>query len=72
MSVKVKASPISRTASLLIIALGIFTLVAGLTTGIVANTVAGGAFVALGVFLYKMLYRFNRKVEREVETGLSG
>lgn len=67
MSVKVKASPISRTASLLIIMLGIFTLVAGLSTGIVANMIAGGAFIALGLFMYKLLYRFSRKVEREIE-----
>ncbi|MBI3859652.1 MAG: hypothetical protein HY296_05360 [Thaumarchaeota archaeon] len=67
MSATVKASPISRTAAILIIALGVLTLVAGLATGTLADTVAGVAFVLLGLFLYKMLYRFGRKIARELD-----
>ncbi len=62
----VRASRVSRLAALLIIALGVFTLVAGLTTGLLEDAVAGVAFVVLGVFLYRLLYRFTRKVEREI------
>jgi membrane protein implicated in regulation of membrane protease activity len=62
----VKVSRISRTAALLIIAIGLFTLVVGLASAYLEDTVAGIAFVALGVFLYGLLFRFTRKVEREI------
>lgn len=62
----VRASPISKTAALLIIAVGIFTLVSGLVTGALASEVAGAAFVILGVVLYRLLFRFARKLEREI------
>ena len=55
----VRVSPISRSAALLIIAVGVFTLIAGLTTGILADTIAGVAFTVLGIALYRLLYRFN-------------
>lgn len=68
----VKVSKVSRTAAILIIAIGIFTLVVGLATAVVADAVAGVAFVVLGVFLYGLLFRFTRKVEREIQTEESG
>jgi len=63
--VSVKVSPVSRTAAILIIVIGIITLLAGLSTGILANTVAGVAFVVLGVFLYALLYRLTGSLRRE-------
>lgn len=60
----VKVSPISRFASLLIIAIGIFTLLVGWATGILEDSVAGIAFIILGVVLYRLLYVLGRKVER--------
>ena len=66
MSVKVRVSPISRTAAILIIAIGLFVLTAGLATGELASDIAGGAFVVLGVALYLLLYKFTRKLEREI------
>jgi membrane protein implicated in regulation of membrane protease activity len=56
----VRVSPISRAAAILIVALGVFTLVA-------VNTIAGIAFIALGVILYALLYRFTARVERELQ-----
>jgi hypothetical protein len=58
----VKVSPVSRFVSLLIIAIGIFTLLGGLATGILADSIAGIAFIVLGIVLYRLLYRFDRKV----------
>jgi membrane protein implicated in regulation of membrane protease activity len=63
----VKVSPVSKTAALLILALGVLMLVAGLSTGIVINTVAGVAITALGVALYVVLKKFTAKVQREIE-----
>lgn len=65
MTARVRVSPISRTAAILIIAIGVFVLTGGLVTDTLASDVAGGAFVALGVLLYVILYRFTRKLERE-------
>lgn len=56
----VRVSPISRGSALLIIALGLFTF-------FYVNAFAGVAFVALGLALYWLLYRFARRVRREVE-----
>ena len=58
----VKVSPISRFASLLIILIGIFTLLAGWATGILEDSIAGIAFIILGVVLYRLLYVLGRKV----------
>ena len=60
----VKVSPISRFASLLIIVIGIFTLAAGQATGILEDSIAGVAFVILGVVLHRLLYVLGRRVER--------
>jgi len=64
--VSVRVSPISKTASILIIAVGIFTLIAGLTTGIIESTVAGVAITILGLVLYRLLYTFTRKLQKEM------
>jgi membrane protein implicated in regulation of membrane protease activity len=66
MSVKVRVSPISRTAAILIIAIGVFVLTGGIVTGTLASDIAGGAFLVLGVFLYLLLYKFTRRLEREI------
>jgi len=64
--VSVRASPISKTAALLIIALGVFTLFAGLVAGVVVNEIAGVAIIVLGLVLYRLLFRFARKLERQI------
>lgn len=56
----VRVSPISRTAAILIIVVGIITL-------IFVNPVAGVAFVALGVALYVLLYKFRSKLEADLK-----
>ena len=63
----VRASPISKTAALLIIALGVFTLFAGVVGGVVVNDIAGVAIIVLGLFLYRLLFRFARKLERQIK-----
>jgi len=55
----VRVSPISRGASLLIIAIGVLTF-------FLVDPVAGVVFIVLGVALYWLLYRFARRVEKEV------
>ncbi|MDA4125515.1 MAG: hypothetical protein OK438_08760 [Thaumarchaeota archaeon] len=67
-----KVSRVSRTAALLIIVVGIFTLVVGLASAFLEDTVAGIAFLALGVFLYLFLYGFTSKVEREIDDAERG
>lgn len=61
----VRVSPISRTAAILIIAVGAFILLTGLIAGVVANEVAGAAFILLGAALYGLLLRFTRKLRGE-------
>jgi hypothetical protein len=56
----VRVSPISRAAAILIILLGIITYWA-------VNSIAGIAFIALGAFLYLLLYRFRAKLAQELE-----
>lgn len=67
----VRASPISRTAAILIIVIGAFVLLTGLVAGAPANDVAGVAFIVLGLALYGLLQRFTRKL-REGVRGKSG
>lgn len=62
----VKASPISKTASVLIIVIGIFVLLTGLVAGVLGNVVAGVSFIVLGVILYLLLIRFTKKLRREI------
>lgn len=45
---------------MLIIVLGVFTF-------LVVNAIAGFAFMALGVILYLLLYRFNARLTRELK-----
>lgn len=66
MSAKVRVSPISRTAAILIVAIGVFVLTAGLVTGALASDIAGGAFIVLGLALYYILIRFTKKLEEEI------
>ncbi len=66
MGLQVRISPISRTAAILIIAIGAFVLLAGLSTGELAYDVAGIAFLVLGLILYRLLYRFTRKLQKEI------
>ena len=63
----VRVSPVSRFAAILIMALGVFTLIAGVVADVAANVVAGVAFTILGVALYLLLYRFSRRVRGELE-----
>ena len=62
----VRVSPVSKTAAILIIAIGVFVLIGGFVTGELASYVAGSAFVVLGVVLYLLLIWFTRKLEREI------
>jgi len=62
----VRASPISRTAAILIMAVGVFTLFTGLVADILANDIAGVAIIALGFFLYRLLYKFTKRIEDEI------
>ena len=55
----VRVSPISKSAALLIIVVGILTYE-------FVDDVAGIVFIALGIVLYFLLYRFTRKVGNEV------
>jgi membrane protein implicated in regulation of membrane protease activity len=56
----VRVSPISRGAAFLIIVIGLFTIA-------YINDIAGIVFVVLGIALYWLLYRFARRVRREIE-----
>ncbi len=55
----VRVSPVSRGAAVLIVLVGIFTF-------LFVNDIAGLAFLALGVALYWLLYRFSRRIDREL------
>jgi membrane protein implicated in regulation of membrane protease activity len=61
----VRVSPISRSAALLIVVIGILTFY-------FVDEVAGIIFIALGVILYWLLYRFTRRVVKEVEGAKTG
>ena len=58
----VRASPGSRMAAILIVAVGVFVLFTGVVAGVPANVVAGVAFIVLGLALYGLLMRFTRKL----------
>ena len=62
----VRVSPISRTAAILIIVVGVFVLFTGLVAGDLVSEVAGVSFVAQGIALYGQLFRFTRKLKAEV------
>jgi Na+/pantothenate symporter len=63
----IRVSPISRTAAIVIIALGLFTLAGGVLAGALADEIAGVVFIILGVALYRLLYVITGKVLGEVE-----
>lgn len=63
----VRVSPISKTAAILIIAIGVFVLFTGLVSDVPASDVAGSAFIVLGVFLYALLFRVTRKLQGDLE-----
>lgn len=65
----VRVSPVSRTAAILIIFLGLFLLVGGLASTEDDSIVAGLAVTVLGVVLYALLFRFARKVKEELDEG---
>jgi hypothetical protein len=65
----VRVSPVSKTAAIIIIALGLFLLVGGLAAQDEYDAIAGFAITVLGLFLYRLLFRFTRKVRRELEEG---
>ena len=58
-------SPISKTAEALIVVVGLFVLLAGVVTGVLAEMVAGVAFVVLGVALWGLLLRFTRRLNAQ-------
>jgi hypothetical protein len=62
----VRASPISKTAAILIVAIGLFVLLGGFVTGDLTSYIAGTAFVVLGVTLYLVLMWFTNKLRREI------
>lgn len=62
----VKASPISKTAAMLIIVVGVFVLLTGIIAEALVNDVFGVAFIILGLGLYGLLLRFTRKLQTEV------
>ncbi|HXY56176.1 MAG TPA: hypothetical protein VEH01_01050 [Nitrososphaerales archaeon] len=66
MSAKVRVSPISRMAAILIIGVGAFVLFAAIITGELASYITGIAFIVLGVALYLILIRFTRKLARDI------
>ena len=68
----VRVSPISRTAAILIMAVGAFVLIVGLSTGEVGYDVSGVVFLALGVVLYLVLIRFTRNLGRQIEEAQKG
>jgi membrane protein implicated in regulation of membrane protease activity len=68
----VRVSPISRTAAILIVAVGAFVLFAGIVAGVPASDVAGVAFIVLGVILYWLLYRFTRNLQRKISEVQQG
>ena len=61
----VRASPISKTAAALIVVVGLFVLLAGVVTGVLAEMGAGVAFVVLGVALWGLLLRFTRRLNAQ-------
>jgi membrane protein implicated in regulation of membrane protease activity len=62
----VRASPISKTAAILITIVGLFVLLTGLIARVVTNEVEGAVFIILGLVLYGVLRRFTKKLRREL------
>jgi uncharacterized membrane protein YiaA len=67
----VRASPISKTAAILIMVVGVFVLFIGVAAGALANEVEGIVFIALGVALYGLLLKFTKRVRTDVRGSVS-
>jgi uncharacterized membrane protein YiaA len=67
----VRASPISKTAAILIMVVGVFVLFIGVVAGALANEVEGIVFIALGVALYGLLLKFTKRVRTGVRGSVS-
>jgi len=67
----IRVSPISKTAAILIIALGLFLVAGGVAAQEDDSLVAGIGVTVLGIFLYGFLYRFTRKLKGELEGATS-
>jgi membrane protein implicated in regulation of membrane protease activity len=67
--VSVRVSPISKAAAILLVILGVFTLIAGLSTGVLESTIIGFAITLLGLVLYRLLHRFSKRLDEEIRTG---
>jgi drug/metabolite transporter (DMT)-like permease len=65
----IRVSPISKWAAIIIVFLGLFLLVGGVASAEDDSIVAGVAVTVLGVVLYSLLFRFARKVQRELDEG---
>jgi membrane protein implicated in regulation of membrane protease activity len=65
----IRVSPISKTAAILIVAIGAFVLFTGLVAEVFASDVAGIAFIALGAFLYWLLYRLTGDFEKKIKAA---
>jgi len=65
----VRVSPISKTAAIIITALGLFLLLGGVAAQDEDDAIAGFAITVLGLVLYRLLFRFTKKVTRELEEG---
>jgi hypothetical protein len=65
----VRVSPVSKTAAIIITVLGLFLLFGGLAAQDELDAIAGFAITVLGLALYRLLFRFTRKVTRELEEG---
>lgn len=65
----IRVSPISKTAAILIVAIGVFVLFTGLVADVAASDVAGVAFIVLGGFLYWFLYRFAKDFDRKARAA---
>ena len=66
----VRVSPISKTAAIIITALGLFLLLGGIAAQNEYDAIAGFAITVLGLVLYRLLFVFTRKVTRELEEGV--
>jgi hypothetical protein len=59
----VNVSPVSKTASLLIVAIGFFMLAVGWSSGSLEDSVAGTAFIVLGLLMYRLLFVLGGRAE---------
>lgn len=63
----VRVSPISRTAAVLIIVVGIFVLFTGVVADVLASEIAGVVFIILGLSLYLLLFRITRRIREDID-----